>query len=73
MVRVHLTFNYSIVFTSWQSTLDILANILRTRGVQSLQIDGRVPFKERTALLSKFRDDSAIRVLLMSINTGGVG
>ncbi|KAH0537128.1 hypothetical protein FGG08_006061, partial [Glutinoglossum americanum] len=63
----------SIVFTSWRSTLDILTRMLCTRGVPSLRIDGRVPFADRSVVLSKFRDDPTITVLLMSIDTGAIG
>lgn len=65
--------NYSLVFTSWRSTLDILANMLAVRGIPYLQIDGRVSFSDRLEILSKFREYPNIPVLLMSIETGAVG
>lgn len=47
--------------------------MLSAGNIQSLQIDGRVRFTDRSAILSKFRDDPTIFVLLMSIDTGAVG
>jgi SWI/SNF-related matrix-associated actin-dependent regulator of chromatin subfamily A3 len=61
------------VFTSWRSTLDILANMLTDRGIPCLRIDGRVSFSDRLEILSKFREDPNTPVLLMSIETGAVG
>ena len=63
----------SIVFTSWCHTLNILARMLSTRGIQAVQIDGRVPYASRSMILSTFSNDPTIRVLLMSIGTGAVG
>ncbi|KAK3687177.1 P-loop containing nucleoside triphosphate hydrolase protein [Podospora appendiculata] len=60
----------SIVFTSWRTTLDILAKMLTSSGITPLQIDGRVPFAKRTPILSEFSNNPAARVLLMSIDTG---
>jgi len=47
--------------------------MLSARNIPSLQIDGRIPFTGRSMILSKFRDDPTIPVLLMSIDTGAVG
>ncbi|KAF5583575.1 hypothetical protein FPCIR_8990 [Fusarium pseudocircinatum] len=63
----------SVVFSSWRDTLDILAAILGAEGIAFVQVDGRNPLLGRTELLDKFCQDSMIRVLLISINTGAVG
>ncbi|KAL2678983.1 hypothetical protein Neosp_009737 [[Neocosmospora] mangrovei] len=63
----------SVVFTSWRTTLDTLARILSTNGIGFVQVDGRNPVMDRTALLSRFCEAPDIRVLLISINTGAVG
>lgn len=64
---------HSLVFTSWRSTLDLLANMLADRGIAYLRIDGRVSFSDRSHVISKFCKDSNIPVLLMSFETGAVG
>ncbi|KAI8716614.1 hypothetical protein NCS52_00955600 [Fusarium sp. LHS14.1] len=63
----------SVVFTSWRTTLDMLASILSSNGIGFVQVDGRNPVMDRTALLSRFCEGTDIRVLLISINTGAVG
>ncbi|KAL6362689.1 hypothetical protein LRP88_03992 [Fusarium phalaenopsidis] len=63
----------SIVFTSWRTTLDMLASILSRNGIGFVQVGGRNPVMDRTALLSRFCEGPDIRVLLISINTGAVG
>ncbi|CAF3490676.1 unnamed protein product [Fusarium graminearum] len=63
----------SVVFSSWRDTLDILAKILMSEGIPFVQIDGRNPLMGRTELLSRFRQDPTVKVLLISINTGAVG
>ncbi|KAF5645872.1 uncharacterized protein FTJAE_2302 [Fusarium tjaetaba] len=63
----------SVVFSGWRDTLDILAKMLGAEGIAFIQVDGRNPLAGRTELLSKFCQDTMIRVLLISINTGAVG
>ncbi|KAH7165443.1 SNF2 family N-terminal domain-containing protein [Dactylonectria macrodidyma] len=63
----------SVVFSSWRLTLDTLDKMLLERGITSLKIDGRVKPADRTAILSKFREDPGASVLLMTIDSGAVG
>ncbi|EKJ70216.1 hypothetical protein FPSE_09590 [Fusarium pseudograminearum CS3096] len=63
----------SVVFSSWRDTLDILAKILMSEGIPFVQVDGRNPLMGRTELLSRFRQDPTVKVLLISINTGAIG
>ncbi|KAM0287863.1 hypothetical protein ACHAO9_007481 [Fusarium lateritium] len=58
---------------SWRDTLDILAKFLYADGIEFVQVDGRNPLAGRTELLSRFRRDASVRVLLISISTGAVG
>lgn len=51
----------------------MLAGILSSNGIGFVQVDGRNPVMDRTALLSRFCEAPDIRVLLISINTGAVG
>lgn len=47
--------------------------MLTFEGIRFLQVDGRNPLLGRTELLSTFRQDPLVKVLLISINTGAVG
>jgi SNF2 family DNA or RNA helicase len=61
----------AIVFSQWVEPLEMLARHLEEFG--PLQFHGRVPAKERQAVLSAFRDDPKRHVILMSYGTGSVG
>jgi SNF2 family DNA or RNA helicase len=61
----------AIVFSQWVEPLEILARKLREYG--PLQYHGRVPSRERQALLDSFKRDSRKHVILMSYGTGSVG
>ncbi|KAF4980976.1 hypothetical protein FZEAL_3133 [Fusarium zealandicum] len=64
---------YSIVFSYWTSTLDVLQKLLNAAGVSNTRIDGRTSYVERSNRLNTFRQDPRVTVLLMSIETGAVG
>lgn len=61
----------AIVFSQWVEPLETLAEALRPVG--PLQYHGRVPSKQRHAVLDQFRADPSKHVLLMSYGTGSVG
>ena len=61
----------AIVFSQWVEPLEYLAEALRPAG--PLQYHGRVPARERQAVLDRFRQDPRKHVLLMSYGTGSVG
>ncbi|SPJ80180.1 uncharacterized protein FTOL_08572 [Fusarium torulosum] len=63
----------SIAFSYWTSTLDALGQLFNAAGVCHVQIDGRTSYTERSNRLNKFREDTRVMVLLMSIETGSVG
>ncbi|KAM5376245.1 hypothetical protein ACJZ2D_005616 [Fusarium nematophilum] len=63
----------SVVFSSWRTTLDMLASILSSNGIEFVQVDGRDGIMDRTALFSRFCQAPTVRVLLISMNTGAVG
>jgi len=64
---------YSIVFSFWKSTLDLVKLALSDHGIECLQIDGTVSNKTRPQVLDKFRHDPNCRVLLLSLSCGAVG
>jgi SNF2 family DNA or RNA helicase len=61
----------AIVFSQWVEPLLILARELAEYG--PLQYHGRVPARERQAILDAFKRDRSKHVILMSYGTGSVG
>src|SRR5262249_45633387 len=61
----------AIVFSQWVEPLERLARELATFG--PLQFHGRIPARERQAILNRFQADSWKHVILMSYATGSVG
>jgi SNF2 family DNA or RNA helicase len=61
----------AIVFSQWVGTLHRLAAALARFG--PLEYHGKIPAAHREAVVSRFRDDPAAGVLLMSYGTGSVG
>jgi SNF2 family DNA or RNA helicase len=61
----------ALVFSQWVEPLIILAHALDRFG--PLQYHGRIPQKERTPILDRFKSDSESHVLLMTYGTGSVG
>jgi SNF2 family DNA or RNA helicase len=61
----------AIVFSQWVKCLEILNHQLRRFG--PLQYHGRVPSKQRDAVLAQFKEDPSKHVILMSYGAGSVG
>ncbi len=61
----------AIVFSQWVEPLETLARALAP--LRPLQFHGKVPPRERPAILDRFRDDPSRHVILMSYGTGSVG
>ncbi|AUX26144.1 SNF2 family helicase [Sorangium cellulosum] len=61
-----------IVFSEWVGMLALAAERLDRLGVGYAVLHGDVPTDRRPALLDRFREDAAVRVLL-STDAGGVG
>ncbi|KAK4096483.1 hypothetical protein N658DRAFT_569839 [Parathielavia hyrcaniae] len=62
-----------IVFSYWTSTLDALSQLLSQEKIDHRQIDRRVNDAERLSRLRAFKQDSAVNILVMSVETGSVG
>jgi SNF2 family DNA or RNA helicase len=62
----------AVVFSQWEMMLDRAADVLDEQGIGHALLSGRVPSKDRRALLKRFADDPKCRVLL-STDTGGTG
>jgi SNF2 family DNA or RNA helicase len=61
----------AIVFSQYIEPLEIIARVLDSLG--TLQYHGRIPTKERQAILDQFKIDTTKHVILMSYATGSVG
>jgi len=61
----------AIVFSQWVATLEKLRDRLTSFG--PLEYHGRIPAKQRDAIVENFRNDKDKHVLLMSYGAGSVG
>ncbi|KAJ6258640.1 DNA repair protein RAD5A [Drechslerella dactyloides] len=63
----------SLVFSVWTTTLDLLEPILKSNGIRYLRIDGSTRPSNREKIISSFRTDDEVKVLLMTFGVGAVG
>ncbi|KAI9665476.1 MAG: hypothetical protein M1831_001618 [Alyxoria varia] len=70
--RYHGTCN-ALIFSCWKTTLQLVAQILLSKGITAAFIHGEVPLQNRKSILSSFRDFDRGNVLLMTLGTGAVG
>jgi superfamily II DNA or RNA helicase len=61
-----------LVFSEWVEMLKLAAARLERQGIGWSMLTGEIPTEKRPALLDRFREDSAIQVLLCS-DAGGSG
>jgi SNF2 family DNA or RNA helicase len=61
----------AIVFSQWVEPLEVIAEALADVG--PLQFHGKIPPRERPAVLDRFKNDPDAHVILMSYGTGSVG
>ncbi|MCJ1358757.1 MAG: hypothetical protein MMC33_008757 [Icmadophila ericetorum] len=64
---------YSVVFSSWTRTFDIIQPRLMSNSIRCIRLDGKMTASQRAKTLSTFRENPDIRVLLATITCGGVG
>jgi superfamily II DNA or RNA helicase len=60
-----------LLFSQWTSALDLIEALLASCTGAPLRIDGSTT--NRAAVLSRFREDPEVSVLLLSLKAGGVG
>ena len=63
----------ALVFTQFIQTLEHTAQILRQNNIPVFVLHGKVPTKQRRAILSEFSKLASGAVLIMTLKTGGVG
>ncbi|KAI1124795.1 SNF2 family N-terminal domain-containing protein [Nemania abortiva] len=62
-----------VVFSTWRLTLDLVQAGLRDAGIYSTRFDGKVPQKDRQSVITDFRTNPRIRVMLLTLSCGAVG
>lgn len=67
----HLTF--SIVFSAWKTTLDIMAGMFDQKSISYLRIHGSIPASKRSKILEDFEQSTTVRILFITLGTGAVG
>jgi SNF2 family DNA or RNA helicase len=64
---------YSVVFSFWTSTLDLVQEILNHGGIAHSRIDGKTSLAKRSEAMYSFQTNNNVRVILVSITCGGAG
>jgi DNA repair protein RAD5 len=62
-----------IVFSQWNTMLDLVERALDDDNIRSVRLDGSLSQQARVNALEEFRSNPDIRVLVMSLKAGGVG
>ncbi|KAF9638059.1 hypothetical protein BFW01_g8956 [Lasiodiplodia theobromae] len=62
-----------IVFSCWKKTIHLAGSFLAAHGISTVTVDGSMTLTERQTALERFRKDSNVNVLLMTLGTGAVG
>lgn len=63
----------ALIFTQFIQTLEHTAKILQANGVPVFVLHGKIPTKQRQAVLSQFTKSNSGAALIMTLKTGGVG
>lgn len=71
--RIQWLTRFSIIFSFWKKTLDVVGKALDTQGVKYLRIDGDTTPRKRNNILTEFQSRSASRIIMMTFSTGAVG
>ena len=64
---------FSIIFSFWTSTLDVVGTALDDLQLTYARVDGTMSSKKRQQSLDSFMEDSRIRLILVSIGCGANG
>eukprot|EP00039_Didymoeca_costata_P003209 m.66023 g.66023 ORF g.66023 m.66023 type:complete len:1105 (-) comp11779_c0_seq2:55-3369(-) len=62
-----------IVFSQWLTMMTFVQKALGANNINCVRLDGGLSQQERVSVLSKFRDNPSVHVLIMSLRAGGVG
>jgi len=61
-----------VLFSEWTGMLNLIEPLLKERDIGFVRLDGSVPQKKRSSLVSRFRDDDQCR-LFITTNAGSTG
>ena len=64
---------FSVVFSCWTRTFDIVGPELRANAINFVRLDGTLSAPRRSSVLHMFRTNPEIKVLLATISCGGIG
>jgi SWI/SNF-related matrix-associated actin-dependent regulator of chromatin subfamily A3 len=64
---------FSIVFSFWKTTLDIVDEMFDANGMAYCRIHGQIPANKRSKTLTEFEKSDSVRILLITLGTGAVG
>eukprot|EP00746_Dinoflagellata_sp_MGD_P000750 gnl/MRDRNA2_/MRDRNA2_101364_c0_seq1.p1 gnl/MRDRNA2_/MRDRNA2_101364_c0~~gnl/MRDRNA2_/MRDRNA2_101364_c0_seq1.p1 ORF type:complete len:831 (+),score=203.70 gnl/MRDRNA2_/MRDRNA2_101364_c0_seq1:112-2493(+) len=69
-----LHFNHKVlIFSQFTTMLDILEAYMGWKGFKHVRLDGQVSHDERSRRIEQFKEDSQIKVFLLSSRAGGLG
>jgi SNF2 family DNA or RNA helicase len=66
-------FIFSIIFSCWTRTLDLVSVHLARRGISYQRIDGDQVLSQRQYNMDRFVSDERVPILLMSTGVGAFG
>lgn len=64
---------FSIVFSCWTRSLDLVGIFLKSRNIDFVRIDGSHSLVQRKWILENYQKDPSIKILLMTTGTGAIG
>jgi SWI/SNF-related matrix-associated actin-dependent regulator of chromatin subfamily A3 len=64
---------YSIVFSFWKKSLDLVGELFKANGVQYCHVDGSLSLGKRKTVLLEFQENQEVGILIMTLGTGAVG
>lgn len=65
--------SFSVVFSFWTLTLDLVESALELASITYTRIDGTMSAEKRANSMRQFKQDPNIQVILTSITCGGAG
>lgn len=65
--------DFSVVFSTWRLTLDLVEAGLNQHSIGNVRFDGKVPQKDRQSVVNRFKTDPNTRIMLLTLSCGAVG
>ena len=62
-----------LLFSQFTSVLKNISNILESKNIKYMYLDGSTKAKERVDMVKEFNEDSSIKIFLISLKAGGTG